>query len=43
MKIQIDIPDDLNKQIAIYSIENDLNDKRKAIIELLYKQMELKK
>jgi len=35
MKIQLDIPEKLNKKIAVHSIKNDFNDKRKAIIDIL--------
>ena len=33
--IQIELPDELNKKIAIESIERDLNDKRKTIVQIL--------
>jgi len=35
IKIQLSIPVVLNKKLAIYSIEKDINYKRKAIIKIL--------
>lgn len=33
--IQFNIPDDINKKLERYSIDNDLYDKRKAIVKIL--------
>ena len=33
--IQIDLPDELNKKVAIESIRKDLNDKRIVIVKIL--------
>ena len=35
VKITIDLPDDINEKVAIYSIKRKLGDKRKAIVEML--------
>ena len=40
--IQIELPDELNKKIAIESINRDLNDKRKAIVQILEEFFKLK-
>jgi len=34
-KIQMDIPDNINKQLRIYTIKKDYGNKRVAIIEIL--------
>jgi len=33
--IQIEMPDELNKKVAIESIKRDLNDKRIVIVQIL--------
>lgn len=42
VKLQIDLPKYLEKAIAVYSIEQDLRDKRKAIIKILLEYFKLK-
>ena len=37
MKIQVDIPKELNKKLKIYKIENDLNDLQEVVINVLSK------
>ena len=37
MQIQIDIPKELNKKLKIYKIENDLNDLKESVIDILNK------
>ena len=37
MKIQIDIPEELNKQMKIYKVQNDLETLQEAAIELIKK------
>ncbi len=37
MKIQVDIPKELNKKLKIYKIENDLRDLQEAVINVLNK------
>ena len=39
MKIQIDFPDEYDKLLKIYQINNDLKTKAEAIIELTIKQL----
>ena len=34
--LQIDIPEDLDKEIKIWGIQNNINDKREITIALLY-------
>lgn len=37
MKSQVDIPDELNKKLKVYRIENDLKDIQEAIIQIVKK------
>ena len=37
MKIQLDLPKELNKKVKLYSIENDINDMRIAVIDIIDK------
>ena len=37
MKIQVDIPKELNKKLKIYKIENELKDLQEAVINVLNK------
>ena len=43
MQIQLDLQKDLDKKLKLYSVENDFNDKRLAIIDILKKFFEGKK
>jgi len=37
MKIQLDIPKELNKKLKIYKIENELKDLKETVISILSK------
>ncbi len=43
VKIMIDLPDHVNKNVSKYSIEFDFNDKRIAIIDILESYFKNKK
>jgi len=42
MQIQVNIPDDLNKKLKIYRIENDLKNLQEAVIDVTDKYFKLK-
>ena len=42
MKIQVDIPKELNKKLKIYKIKNDLNDLQEVVINVLSKYFKKK-
>ncbi len=37
MKIQVDIPKELNKKLKIYKVRNELKDLKESIIDILNK------
>jgi len=39
VKIQLDIPEDLNKKLKIYAIEKDMPTKADAINDILYRKL----
>lgn len=43
MKIQLDIPEEINKKLKIYRIENDLTNLQKALLDILIKFFERKR
>jgi len=43
MKIQLDIPDNLNKKLKIYKIEKDLKNLQEAVIKVLEERFKSKK
>jgi len=42
VKIQLDLPDDVDKGIKHYMIDNNIDDKREATIKILRKKFKLK-
>ncbi len=42
MKIQTDIPEELNKKLKIHKIENDCKDLQEALIDVLNKYFKVK-
>jgi len=42
VQILIDLPDDVNEEVAIYSIKEKFFDKRLAIIDILEKYFKIK-
>ena len=42
MKIQVDIPKELNKKMKIYKIKNDLKTLKEVVIELIKKGIDKK-
>jgi len=43
MKIQVDIPEELNKKLKIYRIENDLKNLQEAVVDVLKERFSKKK
>lgn len=43
MKLQLDIPDDINKKLKIYRIENDLVNLQNALVDILIKFFDKRK
>lgn len=39
VKIQLELPEDVNIELGVYSLRNDLNDKRKSIIKILQEKL----
>ncbi len=35
VKIQLDLPDDLDKKVKIFVAQNDIKDKREGVIEII--------
>jgi hypothetical protein len=41
-KIQLDLPSDIEKALALYSVEKDIRDKRKSIVKILRHHFQIK-
>lgn len=42
MKIQLDIPKELNKKLKIYKLEKDLQTLKEAVLEILEEKLKYK-
>ena len=42
VKLQLDIPDNIERELAIYSVKENLRDKRKAILNILQEHFKIK-